>query len=215
MIEANPALGIEPFPENRRDRIPSDAELAAIFEALDTAAIRPQAALLFLLLMLTGARSSEWRTGKWVWIDPDGRTLRLPDAKTGARPVELSSAVQILLARAPRTSHFIVPNDTGEEPLSPSIVSRAWESVRKKAAVEDLRVHDLRHAFATRGGALGASAVILRDALGHKTLAMTNRYVSRQTDPVRDLTERIGAEIEAVRTGKIGEVVEINKTRKI
>jgi integrase len=161
--------------------------------------------------MLTGARTSEWRTAEWSWIDADGRTLRLPDAKAGARPVVLSSAVQALLAIAPRVSRFIIPGDTGEAPLSPSIVSRAWETVRKDTGVEDLRVHDLRHAFATRGAALGASAVVLRDALGHKTLAMTNRYVSSQTDLVRDLAERIGAQIEAVGTRKGSQVVKLKK----
>ena len=125
----------------------------------------------------------------------------------------LSSAVQAFLARAPRASRFVIPDDTGEAPLSPSIVSRAWETVRNDAGVEDLRVHDLRHAFGTRGGALGASALIIRDALGHKTLAMTNRYVSRQTDPVRELAERIGAQIEAVRTGMTGQVVKLKKGR--
>jgi hypothetical protein len=63
------------------------------------------------------------------------------------------------------------------------------------AKVKDLHLHDLRHAFATRGAALGANALILRDALGHKTLAMTGRYVSRQTDPVRELSERIATSI--------------------
>lgn len=213
LVKVNPALEIEPFPENKRDRIPSDAELAAVLSALDTAAIRPQAALLFRLLMLTGARTSEWRTAEWAWIDEDGRTLRLPDAKAGGRPIMLSSAVQALLARAPRASRFVIPDDTTEAPLSPSIVSRAWETVRNDAEVEDLRVHDLRHAFGTRGGALGASALIIRDALGHKTLAMTNRYVSRQTDPVRELAERIGAQIEAVRTGMTGQVVKLKKGR--
>jgi integrase len=211
LINANPALGIQLHPERRRDRIPSDAELRAVLDTLDTAAIRPQARLLFRLLMLTGARTSEWRTAEWSWIDADGRTLRLPDAKAGARPVVLSSAVQALLAIAPRVSRFIIPGDTGEAPLSPSIVSRAWETVRKDTGVEDLRVHDLRHAFATRGAALGASAVVLRDALGHKTLAMTNRYVSSQTDLVRDLAERIGAQIEAVGTRKGSQVVKLKK----
>jgi integrase len=92
-------------------------------------------------------------------------------------------------------------------------VNDQWEIVRRASGAVDIRVHDLRHAFGTRGGALGASAVILRDALGHKTLAMTNRYVSRQTDPVRDLAERIGAQIEAVRTGKAGQVVRLKKGR--
>jgi integrase len=200
LIKENPASGIQTHPERRRDRIPSDVELAAILDALDVAAIRPQAVLLFRLLLFTGARTSEWRAAEWSWIDADGRTLRLPDAKAGARPVALSSVVQALLAAAPRTSRFIVPDGTGEAPLPPSTVSHAWETVRKAAGVEDLRVHDLRHAFATRGAGLGASAVVLRDALGHKTLQMTSRYISRQNDPVRELAERIGAQIHGIRS---------------
>jgi integrase len=182
--------------------VSTDADLAAILKALDTLDIRPQAALLFRLLMLTGARTSEWRTAEWSWIDADGRTLRLPDATAGARPVVLSTAVRALLAGEPRSSRYVIPNDAGDGPLPPSIASNAWETVRAASGIGDLRVHDLRHGFATRGAGLGASAIVLRDALGHKTLAMTSGYVARQADPVRDLAERIGAQIEAVWTGR-------------
>jgi integrase len=57
-------------------------------------------------------------------------------------------------------------------------------------------IHDLRHGFGTRAAGLGVNALVLRDALGHKTLAMTNRYVSKQTDPVRELANRVGAEVD-------------------
>ncbi len=210
LIKENPASGIQPHPERSRDRIPSDQELAAVLDALDAAAVRPQAVLLFRLLLFTGCRTSEWRAGEWSWIDQEGRTLRLPDAKAGARPVALSSVVQALLAATPRTSRFVVPNNEGTAPLPLSTVSHAWETVRKGAAVEDLRVHDLRHAFATRGAGLGASAVVLRDALGHKTLQMTSRYISRQNDPVRELTERIGVQIQSIRS-EGGGVVRLKK----
>ena len=123
LIKDNPASGIQPHPERRRDRIPTDQELAVVLDALNAAPIRPQAALLFKLLLLTGSRTSEWRTAEWSWIDADGRTLRLPDAKAGARPVALSSVVQALLADAPQTSRFVIPNDTGEAPLPSSTVS--------------------------------------------------------------------------------------------
>ena len=209
LIKENAATGIQPHPEQRRDRVPADDELAAVLNALDTAPIRPQAALLFKLLLFTGARTSEWRAAEWSWIDGDGRTLRLPDAKAGARPVALSSLVQALLVDEPRTSRFVVPNDEGTAPLPPSTVSHAWETVRKAAGVEDLRVHDLRHAYATRGAGLGASAVVLRDALGHKTLQMTSRYISRQNDPVRELAERIGSQIQGLRSKSGADVVSI------
>ena len=212
LIEQNVVTGIQLHPERRRDRVPTDNELSAVLKALDTAPIRPQAALLFKLLLLSGARTSEWRAAEWSWIDGDGRTLRLPDAKAGARPVALSSSIQALLSATPRSSRFIVPNDDGKAPLPSSTVSHAWAAVREIAGVDDLRVHDLRHAFATRGAALGASALVLRDALGHKTLAMTSRYVSRQTDPVRELAERIGSQIASLQSGS-GEVVSLDKGR--
>jgi integrase len=210
LIKENPASGIELHPERRRDRVPTDHELAALLNAFDAASIRTQAALLFKLLLFTGCRTSEWRTAEWSWLDPDGRTLRLPDAKAGARPVALSSVVQALLAAAPRTSRYVVPNDASDGPLSPSIVSKAWEAVRAASGIGDFRVHDLRHGFATRGAGLGASAIVLRDALGHKTMQMTSRYISRQNDPVRELAERIGAQIEAVRS-EGGEVVRLRR----
>ena len=114
LIKENPATRIQPHPERRRDRIPTDAETAAVLDALDLASIRPQAALLFKLLLLTGARTSELRAAEWSWIDEKGRTLRLADAKAGARQVVLSSVAPGAPAAAPRTSRFIVPNDTGE-----------------------------------------------------------------------------------------------------
>ncbi len=209
LVEANVAMGVEPFPERRRDRVPTDDELAAVLDALDVATIRPQAALLFKLLLFTGCRTGEWRTAEWSWIDAEGRTLRLPDAaaKAGARPVALSSIVQVLLAAAPRMSRFIIPNDSGDAPLASWSAIDGWQAVCKAAKVEDLHLHDLRHAYATRGAGLGASAVLLRDALGHKSLQMTSRYVSRQTDPMRELSERIGAEIQGIRSEGGADVV--------
>jgi integrase len=215
LIAENPATGIAPHPERKRDRIPTDKETRAILDAIETAPLRPQAALLFKLLIFTGARAGEWRTAEWSWLSEDGSTLNLPDAaaKTGARPLALSSMARALLSTAPRAGRFIVSTEKPNEPLAPWTVNDQWEIVRRASGAVDIRVHDLRHAFGTRGGALGASAVILRDALGHKTLAMTNRYVSRQTDPVRELAERIGAQIEAVRAGKAGQVVKLKKGR--
>jgi integrase len=215
LIAENPATGIVFHAERKRDRIPTDKELKAILEAIETVPLRPQAALLFKLLIFTGARAGEWRTAEWSWLSEDGATLNLPDAaaKTGAQPLALSSMAQALMSTAPRVGRFIVPSEKPEEPLPPWTVNDQWEIVRRASGAVDVRVHDLRHAFGTRGGALGASALIIRDALGHKTLAMTNRYVSRQTDPVRGLAERIGAQIEAVRTGKAAQLVKLKKGR--
>jgi integrase len=213
LIRENVARGIQSHPERPRDRVPTDAELAAILDALDAAPIRPQAALLIRLLLFSGARSGEWRVAEWSWLDADGRTLRLPDAaaKTGARPVVLSSIVQTLLAGTPRTSRFIIPDDSGDAPLASWSAIDAWQAVCRAAKVGDLHLHDLRHAFATRGAGLGASAVLLRDTLGHKTLQMTSRYVARQNDPVRELTERIGAQIQSLSERAHNNIVSFQK----
>ena len=201
LIEENVAMGIKPHPERRRDRVPNDDEMRAVLEAIDSVAIRPQAALLFKLLIFTGCRAGEWRTAEWTWVDLPGGVLRLPDAasKAGARTVALSSVVQAFLATSPRVSRFVIPNNSGAAPLPSWSVNDAWETVRRATNISDLNVHDLRHAYATRGAGLGATAIVLRDALGHKTMSMTGRYIAHQTDPVRELAERIGAQIQAVR----------------
>jgi integrase len=145
------------------------------------------------LLPLTGCRRGEWLTAKWSDVDLDAAVLRLRDenAKAGARTVPLPGPVLSLLRLVPRLGEWVITNDAGDGVLTKSNVRDAWAAVLREAKVKDLHVHDLRHAFATRGAALGANALILRDALGHKTLAMTGRYVSRQADPVRELSERI------------------------
>jgi len=112
---------------------------------------------------------------------------------------------------APKRSRWVAPNDQGDGPLTNSNLRDAWTAVLTEAKVKDLHLHDLRHAFATRGAALGANALILRDALGHKTLAMTGRYVSRQTDPVRELSERIAASILGA-AGASSAAGEVNNT---
>ena len=125
LIKENSAKGITPYPEKTRDRVPTAAELHAVIGALDTAPIRPAAALLFRLLLLTGCRMSEWRTAEWPWVDLKRSVLRLPDAKTGARDVPLSSYAVSLLSAVVRTGKYVVPNDHGNEPLSRSNVRDA------------------------------------------------------------------------------------------
>jgi integrase len=201
LIGENAATLIPGHLERARRRIATDDEMRAILKALDSSPIRPQAALLFKLLMFTGCRLSEWRAAEWAWVDIARGELRLSSAAAaiGARTVPLSTLVQALLVSAPHRGRFVIPDDSGQAPLAPWSAHDAWLKVCKTAGVENLRLNDLRHAYATRGAGLGASAVLLRDVLGHKTLAMASRYLSRQVDPGRELAERIGAQIEAVR----------------
>jgi len=198
-IRDNPAKGIAAHPERARERVPSDDEMRRLWRAIDETPVRPSAARLFKLLALTGCRLGEWQTARWRDVDFPNRFLRLADAKAGARTVPLTEPVLALLrGHAGPPDAFVCPNDLGDAPISKSNVRDAWRAISEAAKVEDMRVHDLRHAFATRGAALGASALILRDALGHKTMAMTGRYVARQADPVRKLADRIAADMLGV-----------------
>lgn len=215
LVPANPILGIMRHPEKPRDRAPSDEEMAHLWRALETASIRASSRLLFRLLALTGCRRDEVRTAQWSDIDMKARTLLLRDAKAGGRTVPLPSIAVELLAAAERRGDWVIANDAGDAPLSPSRIHGDWVSLCTAAEVKNLRVHDLRHGYGTRGAAMGANALILRDALGHKTLAMTGRYVSKLNDPVRDLSDRIANQIVALgEREEPAEIVPLSKGRR-
>ena len=197
LIVDNPARGIPLHPEGSRDRIPSDEELRAIWAELSAPSLRTEAATLIKLLILTGCRTGEWQTARWTDVDLQHGllSLRAENTKAGVRHVPLSPPALALIGALPRRGEFILCNDVGNGPITKDVIRRTWEALRSKVGASDLRLHDLRHGFATRGAALGANAMILRDALGHKTLAMTGRYVSRQSVPLRTLSDQIGQEI--------------------
>ena len=94
--------------------------------------------------------------------------FRLRDAKAGARSVPLSGPVIALLKAQSGRGEWVIPNDRGDGPLTKFNIRDAWAAVLKAARVDDLHVHDMRHAFATRGASLGAHALVLRDALEHR-----------------------------------------------
>lgn len=200
LVSVNPVAGIAKHPERARDRVPTDDEMAALWKAIAHAEIRASSRLLFRLLALTGCRRDEVRAARWDWLDLRAGVLKLPDAKAGAREVPLPSIAIEFLAKETSRGDWLVANDAGDAPLSTSRVHGDWVSICKAAGIQNLRIHDLRHGFATRGAAMGANSLVLRDALGHKTLAMTSRYVARQTDPVRDLSDRIAEQIASLGT---------------
>jgi integrase len=173
LIVENVAIGIPPHLERTRDRVPTDEEMGAVLDALDTAVIRPQSALLFKLLIFTGCRTGEWRTAEWSWIDAEGRALRLPDAttKTGARTVALSSIVQALLATAPRSGRYIIPNDAGKMPLPPWSVNDAWETVRRATKIDEDRRSE-RPRFAARLCNAGCRARCVGGRAARRALAI-------------------------------------------
>ena len=210
---SNPTRLVKRYPENKRDRFLSMEELGRLGGSLKQAETeqteQPNVLAVIRLLALTGCRLSEILTLKWDYIDFKQGVFNFPDAKAGARRQALSAAALEILTGIDSVVgvDWVLLNKTNTGPIDKSNMERAWRRIRKRADLEDVRLHDLRHTVGTMAGASGANAFLVRDLLGHKTLAMTGRYVSRDDDPLRDLTNhisnRIAAGLEGMESGEI------------
>jgi integrase len=192
---SNPCEGVERFAEKKRKRYMSVVEARAIAERLDARAKSDPASVAFAyLLILTGARRGEVAAARWEWMD--GSTLQLPDSKTGAKPVFLPPAAMAILAELPRTSGTI----TGIK--SPR---KMWEAVRKEAGCPDLRLHDLRHSFASAALGAGYTLAQIGQLLGHSSTQTTQRYAHLMDSTAQAavahtadvITERMGRDSNA------------------
>jgi integrase len=211
----NPATGVKRFPERARERFFSDAELQKLGNAL-AAAERdatelPRFILLIRLLATTGMRLGEALALKWANIDLSGRAIRLPDAKSGARTVHLGAAVVAILDAVPDSERigYVAHGAATDKPLAFSSTQRAWSRVRKLAGIPDGRLHDLRHTAGTFAALAGANAFAVRDLLGHRTLAMTGRYVERAADMVRATADAVSNRVAAALNAGITPAAEI------
>lgn len=165
-IDRAPVKGVKRYKETKRKRYMSGEETARIAEILDASAADSPASVAFLyLLILTGARKGEIAAARWDWIK--GNVIHLPDSKTGEKQVYLPEPAMDVLARLPRTSGTI----TGI--LTPQ---KLWERVRKEAGCPDLRMHDLRHSFASAAMSAGLTLAQIGELLGHKSTQTTKRY---------------------------------------
>ena len=202
-LDTNPAQGIKRNPRPKLTRFLSGEEIGRLHSELDRhAGARPSRARqadIIRLLLLTGCRKSEIVTLRWQ--DIDGDTLALGDGKTGPRRVLLNVPARAILERQPRTgSAYVFPSafDPGR-PLSPDL--GLWRSVRRNAGIEDVRLHDLRHTFASHAVLQGVPLPVVSRLLGHKRPSMTLRYAhvgDRQTEAA---AERVGVAIARALSG--------------
>ena len=168
----NPCRFIKKYPTRSRDRFLSEQEferLGVVLRDFETARrISRSAAAALRLLMLTGCRRNEILTLRWEHVDLEHHELRLRDAKTGARAVPLSPTARQVLTSLPRhiDSPWVFP---GRKPGTRlGSLNASWLVVRKEAGLEDVRIHDLRHSFASRALALGESLPMIGKLLGHR-----------------------------------------------
>lgn len=149
------------------------------------------------LLVLTGCRLSEILTLEWRFVDLSNKVLRLPTSKTGAKVVPLSSAAIQLLkdlrATAPKKAKYVCVGG-GKDGRIVNL-QKSWRRIRKSAGLPDVRLHDLRHTFASFGAGAGLSLPMIGKLLGHKHTATTARYAHLADDPVRQSVELIGGRL--------------------
>jgi len=184
----NPCIGVQRYPENRRKRYLSASEIKRLANALTREEqANPFAVAAIKILIMTGARLGEILSAKWEWIDGD--ILKLPDSKTGAKDITLPSPVLNILATLPRLEenpYIIVGKKNGQHMVN---LRKPWMRIVKSAGIEHVRLHDLRHSFASFAVSSGASLNHIGEQLGHRSLTTTQRYSHLARDPVRKATE--------------------------
>ena len=157
----------------------------------------PFAVAAIRLLILTGARLREILDAQWSLLDLERGVLFLADSKTGKKPLYLSAAAQAVLAELPRMKgnpHIIAGAREGAPRAD---LNKPWRGVRKAAKLDDVRIHDLRHSFASFGAGASLGLPIIGKLLGHSQAATTHRYAHLDADPLRRALETIGSTIAA------------------
>ena len=202
----NPCRLAVKYPAHKRERFLTDGEFTRLGKVLDEAEARggasASAVTALRLLMLTGCRKNEILTLRWEDVALHENELRLPDAKTGARVVPLSPSAVKLLAGLPREpgNPWVIP---GRKPgTHMRNLDRAWKVIQARAGLEDVRIHDLRHSFASRALALGESLPMIGKLLGHSQVETTARYAHLARDSVREAAERVA---DSIATDILGE----------
>ncbi len=199
----NPCRSVEKYPERSRERFLTDAEFTRLGRVLDEAvnsgAVPLTAVTAIRLLMLTGCRKSEILTLRWAEVDLAAGELHLADAKTGPRAVQLPPTAVELLEALPRRrdSPWVFPGNDRDGRYSGGGLDHAWQTVRAAAGLEDVRLHDLRHSFASRALALGETLPVIGKLLGHSNIETTARYAHLSRDAIHETAERIAESIAA------------------
>ena len=173
----------------------------------------PFAVAAIRLLILTGARLREILHAQWSEVDFGRGFLLLADSKTGKRPVYLSAAALSILSALPRIEgnpHIIAGAKDGAPRADPK---KPWAAVTKAAGLEGVRLHDLRHSFASIGAGASMGLLVIGKLLGHSQAATTHRYAHFDADPLRRAVDTIGATITAAMNGdKSGDVIPFKKS---
>lgn len=150
------------------------------------------------LLLLTGCRLSEILTLKWEYIDIEHCRINFPDSKTGKKTIYISPlAIKIIqnLERKENNPYVIYGLVEGAHLVN---LQKAWKRIRKLAGLDDVRIHDLRHSFASIGAASGLSLPIIGALLGHTQAQTTARYAHLVGDSLKEAASLIGEKMRSI-----------------
>ena len=197
----NPCRTVRRYKVHYRERFLNREEYRRIGRALCEAEARgkpwPAAVAAIRLLMLTGCRSMEIATLRWDDIDRSAGELRLRDTKTGSRMVPLTpTALAVLdsIDRVPGNPWVFVGRKPGSHVSS---LANHWHQLRIRADLADVRLHDVRHSFASRALAMGESLSMIGKLLGHRKVETTARYAHLARDTEKVSAARVAGSIEA------------------
>ena len=200
----NPCKNTRRFKMAPKERFLSPEEIARLNAVLARDEFYcPQAVAIVRLLLLTGCRFGEIAGLRWDWIK--GRRIFLPDGKSGPRTVWLSSAARAVIDGIPRYGEdcpWLFPSRPATRPITD--ITFHWNRIRVEAGLPGLRLHDLRHTWASIAAMNGIDMVTIAKLLGHALVETTERYTHLSEQSVSDAADRVSGRIRAAMAGKGG-----------
>jgi integrase len=197
---SNPCRHVPKYREHKRERYLSQVELQRLGQVLAEAerdgSETQHIIAAFRLLILTGCRLGEIQTLQWSFITDSG--MELPDTKTGARRIPLASAARAVLSALPRNlgnPYVIVGKLPGKHATD---FQHPWRRIRERAGLKGVRIHDLRHTYASNAVSSGMPIQMVGRLLGHTQIQTTMRYAHLADDPVNRAAEENAARLEAL-----------------
>ena len=195
----NPCANVTKFKTQAKERFLTDNEIARLVATLDqfeAASLAPKNAITIVrLLMMTGCRKNEITRLRWDELFLDEGVLKLKDSKTGKKEVTLSDDASQILAAAPlNESDYIFPGRDGIEPIQG--LQKIWHRIRREAGLQDVRIHDLRHTFASVAVSSGTPLYEVGRLLGHASIQSTQRYAHLERSRLKDSLNKFSQKLK-------------------
>ena len=198
-LNSNPCKHIDRYKENQRDvylTMEQIEKVGLVFKELEKHHSVYMIAALKMLLF-TGRRTGEILTLRWEYLDFENSKMHLPDTKTGAKTFHLSSTIKQLLLSLPNTKEgFVFKSIVPGKHIT--VVRHVWKKICTITGIENVRVHDFRHTYASFALNKGYSLPIISKMLGHKDLKTTQRYAHLYDNPVNQAVDKIDQQLESL-----------------